>query len=285
MLTGDHRQLSPIVSHDWESEDRPPVVVYRPYRSAYEVIYDMGRSMPINSVRISALRFTFRLPPPLVELLRRLYQLDDIDLQGAPRTEIINAAQQENSWNRIWQNNFGLFLVLHPERYSKKHNPLEAEIIRQILEAGMPRPVNSIAIVTPHRAQRSLLETRLGQYHGRATDPVGVIDTVERLQGAERPSVILSATESDPAYISLNTGFILDLNRSNVAFSWSIDRLVVVGSESLINHIPADYEQYVATMLWKSLRNVCSTLVATVNVLGSEVRLFTFERACRNGTP
>jgi len=285
MLTGDHRQLSPIVSHDWENEDRPPIVVYKPYRSAYEVVHDMAlRGMPANSVRISALRFTFRLPPPLVELLRRLYQLDEIDLQGVPRTEILTAAQQDNSWNRIWQHNYGVFLVLHSERQSQKHNPLEAEIIEQIVEAGMPQPVDSIAIVTPHRAQRSLLTTRLGQYYGRATDSIGIIDTVERLQGDERPSVILSATESDPSYISSNTGFILDLNRSNVAFSRSKDRLVVVCSEALINHIPADYEQYEATMLWKALRNVCSTLVATVNVHGTAVRLFTFERPCRTGT-
>jgi hypothetical protein len=285
LLAGDHRQLAPIVSHDWENEDRPPVIVYKPYKSAYEVIRDMSqRNIPIASVCVSALRFTFRLPPPLVELIRRLYRLDDIDLQGLPRTtEIIDATQEGGSWNRIWQGGCGLFLVLHSERQSQKTNQLEAEIIARIVEAGMPLPINSTAVVTPHRAQRSLLKTRLGRYHEGPLAPIGIIDTVERLQGGERSIVILSATESDSSYIGSNVGFILDLNRSNVAFSRSRDRLVVVCSETLINHIPADYEQYESTMLWKALRNVCSRLVACMDVQGTTVRIFTFEppaRAC-----
>jgi hypothetical protein len=276
MLTGDHRQLAPIVSHDWENEDRPPIVVYQPYKSAYEAVRDIARrNIPSECVRISALRFTFRLPPPLVDLISRLYRLDDIDLQGLPReTEIVDASHDGGSWNRIWQVNFGLFLVLHSERQSQRCNQLEAEIIRQIVEAGMPQPNDSIAVVTPHRAQRSLLKTRLEQFYG---GPIGIIDTVERLQGDQRPTVILSATESDTSYISSNVGFILDLNRSNVAFSRSQDRLIVVCSEALINHIPVDYDQYESTMLWKALRNVCSRLIANIDVQGTTVRIFTFE--------
>jgi superfamily I DNA and/or RNA helicase len=276
MLTGDHRQLAPIVSHDWENEDRPPVVVYRPFKSAYEAIRDIARrNISSDSVRVSALSFTFRLPPPLVELISRLYRLDDIVLQGLPREmRIVDASSNGGSWNRIWQGDFGLFLVLHSERQSQRHNRLEAEIIRQIVEARMPHANDSIAVVTPHRAQRNLLKEILHQHYG---GPIGIIDTVERLQGGQRPTVILSATESDPCYISSNVGFILDLNRSNVAFSRSEDRLIVVCSEALMNHIPAEYEQYESTMLWKALRNVCSRLVANIDMQGTRVRIFTFE--------
>ncbi len=279
MLTGDHRQLAPIVSHDWENEDRPPVIVYKPYRSAYEVIRDMAQRVNlVNSVRESALTFTFRLPPPLVNLIQRLYSLDDIDLQGVPRpTEIIDASKGGNSWNRIWQGNCGVFLVLHSERQSQKNNPLEAEIIKNIIDAGLPLPTDSVAVVTPHRAQRSLLKTRLKEHYEEVDAPIGIIDTVERLQGDERSNIILSATESDPSYISSNVAFILDLNRSNVAFSRAKDRLVVVCSETLINHIPADYDQYESTMLWKALRNVCSQLVANIEVQGKKVKIFTFQ--------
>lgn len=282
MLTGDYRQLAPIVSHDWENEDRPPIIVYQPYKSAYEAIRDMARrNVPTESVRLSALRFTFRLPPPLVDLISRLYRLDDVDLQGLPRDiEIVDALQQDNSWNRIWQGSYGLFLVLHSERRSQKYNRFEAEIIRNIVEAGLPRENDSIAVVTPHRAQRSLLRTVLQRQYG---GPVGIIDTVERLQGGERPIVILSATESDVSYINSNVSFILDLNRSNVAFSRSRDRLIVVCSESLINHIPTDYEQYESAMLWKALRNVCSRLVANLSVQGEGVHVFTFEPPQRTG--
>lgn len=287
MLTGDHRQLAPIVSHDWENEDRPPIIVYQPFKSAYDAIRDIAtRGFPQEAARVSALNFTFRLPPPLIELIRRLYRLDDIDLQGIPRpTETCNPPAPSNSWDSIWQGSYGLFLVLHSERQSQKYNELEAEVVRQIVEAGMrsatPPAHNSLAVVTPHRAQRSLLSTRLGTFYG---GPVGIIDTVERLQGDQRPVVILSSTESDPSYISSNVGFILDLNRSNVAFSRSQDRLVVVCAETLINHVPADYEQYESTMLWKALRTVCSRLEANIDVRGTRVRVFTFEPPARRGS-
>ncbi|MWR20477.1 hypothetical protein GN074_08065, partial [Helicobacter pylori] len=38
MLAGDHRQLAPILTHDWEEEDRPPTVLYQPFVSAYDAV-------------------------------------------------------------------------------------------------------------------------------------------------------------------------------------------------------------------------------------------------------
>ena len=58
MLAGDNRQLSPIVSHDWEREDRPPVVLYQPYYSAYDAIRNLksiGGLQPITSVATALL--------------------------------------------------------------------------------------------------------------------------------------------------------------------------------------------------------------------------------------
>jgi len=104
---------------------------------------------------------------------------------------------------------------------------------------------------------------------------VDVIDTVERLQGDERPTIIVSATASDPTAIGTNVEFILNLNRSNVAFSRAQQRLIVVCSESLIGYIAPEVEHYESAMLWKSLRSVCSELVATEPVEDHKVRVFT----------
>jgi predicted metalloenzyme YecM len=68
--------------------------------------------------------------------------------------------------------------------------------------------------------------------------------------------------------------FILDLNRSNVAFSRVKDRLIVVCASSLLDHIPDDLEQYDETMLWKALRSTCSRLLAELEVDGHRVRVF-----------
>jgi len=173
-------------------------------------------------------------------------------------------------WDEIFASSAGLYLVLHSEAQSKRSNRTEAEIIQEILAAGDEIPNNSVAIVTPHRAQRSLLRQVLSDYYGNAVD---VIDTVERLQGDERPTVIVSATASDPSAISKNVEFILNLNRANVAFSRTQSRLIVVCSRVLIDYIPADYEHYESALLWKALREICSEEIANLIVNGHEVTL------------
>jgi len=106
-------------------------------------------------------------------------------------------------------------------------------------------------------------------------EAVPTIDTVERLQGDQRPTVILSATASDPVAIAANVEFILDLNRSNVAFSRVQERLVVVCAETLLNHIAPDLEHYRSAMLWKSLRALCDQSVLTINVDGYVATVYT----------
>ena len=86
LLAGDHRQLAPIMAHDWEREDRPPARLYQPHVSAYEAVRRLKQSpdMPDAAILQSALTYTFRLPPAIRDLIARLYRLDDIELAGRP---------------------------------------------------------------------------------------------------------------------------------------------------------------------------------------------------------
>lgn len=105
--------------------------------------------------------------------------------------------------------------------------------------------------------------------------PVDLMDTVERLQGGERENIIVTATVSDPAAIAQTASFILDLNRSNVAFSRTMKRLIVVVSSSLLNYIPAELEDYQSALLWKSIRSICSSSLASFNEGGHFVDVMT----------
>ncbi|MCC5812510.1 MAG: AAA family ATPase [Ectothiorhodospiraceae bacterium] len=273
MLAGDHRQLAPILAHDWEHEDRPPVLLFQPFVSAYDAVRNLSDHAAVSarSIRRSALEYTFRLPPVVRGLIAQLYRLDNIELQGPQIAAGLGAElAHEGVWGAVWGAS-GLFLVVHDERESRKSNVLEARIVREILEVGRNQPADSIAVVTPHRAQRTLLQRALADHR----DIAPVVDTVERLQGGQRPTVIISATASDPAAIAASVEFILDLNRSNVAFSRVQQRLVVVCSESLLNYIAPELEHYESAMLWKSLRAACRQEVVATNVDGHQVRVLT----------
>lgn len=277
MLAGDHRQLAPILTHDWEEEDRPPTVLYQPFVSAYDAVQNICSlgSVPLESARRSALKYTFRLPKVIRSLIARLYLRDNIDLQGPPQLSDSATPSAPNPLEAVWQPQTGLFLVVHDERESHQHSPIEAEIIEKILVAGGLLPEKSVAVITPHRSQRTLLKTRL-QPHRSAVD---IIDTVERLQGGQRPNVLFSATVSDPADIAANAEFILDLNRSNVAFSRAQQRLIVVCSETLLNYVPPELEKYESALLWKSLRSLCTVEIGTAKVGGHTVRILQPDRS------
>ncbi len=274
MLAGDHRQLAPIVAHDWDVEDRPPIVLYQPFVSVYTAIQSIKEKhegISDRSITISRLQLTYRLPQEIIELISGLYRKDGIELSGLPRREAEKSFDPSHSWGNIWKGDSGLFLVVHGEEHSTQSNRFEVDLISEILRAA-PEPLeDSVAIVTPHRAQRSLLKRQLSEFNGF----VRIIDTVERLQGGERPVIIFSGTVSDRTNISSNVKFILSLNRSNVAFSRPKNRLIVVCSRNLLDYIPPDLNDYESTMLWKSLRLLCSKTVFRNEYNGVPVHVHT----------
>jgi len=74
-LIGDHRQLAPIVDHEWEDENRPPVQHYKPHASAFEAARALSDNADVTDTAIqqSAVRYTFRLPPAIRALVGQLY--------------------------------------------------------------------------------------------------------------------------------------------------------------------------------------------------------------------
>jgi hypothetical protein len=277
MLAGDHRQLAPIVANDWETEDRPTIETFKPHLSAYEALDGMKTNavVPDAAVNRQALSYTFRLPEIVRRLIGPTYQRDDVVLQGRTDPhEPLNYAAEPDPWKRVWLPTNGLFIVTHNERQSRRSNAVEQEVVENIVRAN-PNPMQAdIAIISPHRAQRAVLQQRLADLTVPG-GPIKVIDTVEKLQGGEASTVIVTATASDPSAIGRNVDFILSLNRANVAFSRTQNRLVVVCADSLLDHMPVDVEQYDDTVLWKTLRLLCTQEIALESVCGFTARIRT----------
>ena len=266
LLTGDHRQLAPVIQHQWEEEDRPGVQRYLPYLSAFEAMLRLREAMkaPQGVVAYSVLDYTHRLPQEVRLLIQPLYHRDGVELRGREAQK--GTSLPKNIWEAVWKGEEGVYLFVHEERESRKRNPLEAEVILRILQAAPRVDPQELAVVTPFRAQRTLLRERLGER-------VGLVDTVERLQGGERRVIFYSASASDPDAITSLQEFLLDVNRTNVAFSRAKEKLVVVVAETLLYYVPPEQEAYEDAVLWKELRRLCDLEVGEGWVGGYRVRL------------
>src|SRR5262249_9599977 len=152
-------------------------------------------------------------------------------------------------------------------RQSRRSNEVEQDVVENIVRADPSPQASSIAIISPHRAQRAVLQQRLADLTG-AGQPIKVIDTVEKLQGGQANTIIGTAPASDPSAIGRNVEFILSLNRANVAFSRTLNRLVVVCADALLDHMPVEVEQYDDTVLWKTLRLLCTEEIGVEPVRG-----------------
>src|SRR5439155_11125508 len=103
-----------------------------------------------------------------------------------------------------------------------------------------------LGIVVPHRAQRAALRNSFPQLSM-------AIDTVERFQGGERTVILVSATESDRAYLLASSEFLLDPRRLTVALSRAKRKMILVASRSIFSLFSPDEETFTNALMWKNL--------------------------------
>jgi len=116
----------------------------------------------------------------------------------------------------------------------------------------------------PHRAQRAALRQAFPELcvidAATGLPSRSAIDTVERFQGGERTVILVSATESDPAYLLMAGEFLLDPRRLTVALSRAKRKMVLVASRSVFSLFSPDEETFANSQLWKNLLlRTCTT--------------------------
>jgi SpoVK/Ycf46/Vps4 family AAA+-type ATPase len=254
LVAGDHRQMPPVRLHDWDREDRRTIEEFAPYCSALE-FFRLLRGEAVAGVEsedltiareadlpVTRLEETYRCHATVADFLsRHIYRHDRIDY----RSEIeatLDGIEATNDTDGLAEalDSAPLTLVLHEESESQQANPTEAE-----LTAAIAAELDEVGVVTPHNAQKGLLGSRL--------EEGAEVDTVERFQGDERESIVVSATASDPDFLEAERDFILNPNRLTVAMSRMRKKLVVVASESVFEVVPPDTEGYERARLWKGL--------------------------------
>lgn len=149
---------------------------------------------------------------------------------------------------------------------------LSASLANELDVTGTPIPVQAaphtpetfwdrgVGIVTPHRAQRAMIVRRLR--HLFPTHPAdfidAAVDTVERFQGGQRDTIVISFGVGDPDLIADEESFLLQLERTNVAISRARAKCILAISDDLIYHLPSDRDTILTSKAVKSyVSDVC----------------------------
>ncbi len=123
-----------------------------------------------------------------------------------------------------------------------------------------------IGIVTPHKAQKALVVRALLKLFPNA-DPQKVyesVDTVERFQGGERQTIVVSFGVGDTDIIEGEEAFLLQMERTNVAVSRAMAKCIVLMPKALAYHLPTDPKAAKASVAIKSyIEEFCRNRVKT----------------------
>jgi len=264
VVVGDHRQMPPIVKHDWETETRRTFRQYQVYASLFDTL--RLRQPPMIQFAES-----FRLHEAMAEFLREeVYRHDGIPFHSKRKDVLPHHPVGDDLVAAVLRPEFPLVVVTHDEAGSQVRNPFGQALIEPILRALVERheldAEEGLGIVVPHRAQRAALRQSFPELC--ILDPTSglparsAIDTVERFQGGERAVVVVSATESDRAYLLASCEFLLDPRRLTVALSRAKRKMILVASRSIFSLFSTDEETFANSLLWKNLLlRTCSTLL------------------------
>lgn len=285
IVVGDHRQMPPIVKHDWASEPRRTFAEFRSYESLFLAL------LPLNPPMIKFAE-SFRLHADMAEFLRReIYQQDGISYFSRRRETLPSGEHLDPFVAGVLQPRYPIVVVVHDEAGSLLRNPFEQALIAPVLEAlaaGPYRldPERGLGVVVPHRAQRAALQEAVPVLN--VIDPHtgaivrSAVDTVERFQGDERTAILVGATESDREYLLVSGEFLLDPRRLTVALSRARAKMVLVASRSVFSLISADEETFANSQLWKNLlRATCTVKLWEGERDGRQVQVWGNEPAPR----
>lgn len=245
LVVGDHRQMPPIIQHEWEKEEKRSVMAGQPFLSLFEFLIDRG--FPKESLDQS-----FRLHHTIATFLQQNVYVRDGIRFFSRRSDLLDRPFPVSPYvDAVMDPHYPIVVVEHGEMGSHQYNAAELALAEPLIRCTQDLRLDGsdgVGVVVPHRAQKALLRTRFPTLAG-----VDAIDTVERFQGGERDVIIVSATASDPDYVLAEADFLLNLNRLNVALSRPRKKLVVVASRSVTRLLLSNLAVFDNAVIWKRL--------------------------------
>ncbi|HEI9751837.1 TPA: AAA family ATPase [Acinetobacter baumannii] len=266
IIAGDHLQMPPIMALE------PPKGAEYLVGSIQKYLLTRQFKNPINPC---ALEENYRSAEDIVAYARTIGYRSTLQAvnantslhllanAGTPETDF----PKELPWSPLWFEfldiNKKILTLLHDDDLSSQSNSFEAKIVaaltwllrktvsskldgRDSVTHSIPSPEefwnNCIGIVTPHRAQRALVIRELKAIF--PSDPSDLIDsavdTVEKFQGGQRHTIIVTFGVGDADVIMGEEAFLMQLERTNVAISRAMAKCLVIMPMTLAGHVPQD---------------------------------------------
>ena len=249
LFAGDTKQLPPIVLSDGKEEEMGT------HHSALS--YLLGQYDPAHRIRLDR---TYRMNEDLCAFPS--YMWYDGDLRAHAGNAHNRLALQHTDHRDLLDRVLDptkpvvLLIVDHQDRHQKSDEEIEMTTqLAHRLIAEHSLDADQIALISPHRAQNNATADRLAKRLGDANAKLPLIDTVERVQGAERDVILYAFTASDPDYVT--SPFLNNPNRFNVAITRARQKLIVVGSQAFFFAIPQSEDALKANRCFKAFYEFC----------------------------
>lgn len=249
LFAGDVHQLPPIVLGAYEEREETGI-------GCSILKHLLHRYGPRHRIRLDQ---TYRMNAELCRFPSQMWY--DGALRPAPGNAHLRLALPQpgrgDLIDRILDPEKPVTLLLVDHRGRHQTSALEVDIVSQLacrLMAEQQLGPDQLALISPHRAQNNAVAERLGQLLGEAT-ALPLIDTVERVQGAERDVVVLAFTTSDPDFTE--GPFLNNPHRFNVAITRARRKLIVVASQAFFATVPRTEDGLQANRCFKAFYAFC----------------------------
>jgi DNA replication ATP-dependent helicase Dna2 len=261
VFCGDDRQLAPVTRAGYRGDDTR-------FSSAFaHFAAKLGRV---------GLRESRRMNAALVSYPRRLFYPGLVS--RVPRAALSVSPPGEGwseedalLWDVFLRPEHAVVLLTYDGVRATARNPFEARLaarLARVAREAMRMPgtgerygaaafaAEGLAVISPHRAQNSAI---LGEMAagGWPRDELPVVDTVERMQGAEREMVIVSYAVADGEYAEREAEFLLNPNRFNVSITRPRAKLVVLLGDAVLRTLPRDERVMAESMALKGYPGHC----------------------------
>jgi DNA replication ATP-dependent helicase Dna2 len=243
IFIGDENQLPPVTAFSAEKATQTSIFAYLAGR---------GNETMLN--------VTYRLNDVLTAWPNRTFYRNELRPSDEAAARRLNLSPEATPWDFVLApESPAVFLDLCHQNTTVRSR-IEAEAVVELILSLLMREVSpeEIGVVVPYRAQSRLIRSLLRR--NLMDDEIVqklVVDTVERMQGQEREVVLVSFATASPKFAAQVADFLFQPQRLNVAVTRPRTKLILVGSQHMLDADQFDPNQVEAIELLRNLFDSC----------------------------